>query len=67
MAGKDTSIMFRLSGTLKKRFQKCLRFEGIDQTTFLVSSIYNFVEKTEAKMEKEGWQEEKNNEEQDSE
>jgi len=63
MAGKNTSIMFRLSEKLKKRFQRCLKFEGIDQTTFLVSSIYRFVEKTEAKMEREGWEEENDGEE----
>lgn len=48
---KDERLQLRISSTLKERFMAALAQEGIDATDFLISRIYEFVEKAEKKQE----------------
>lgn len=47
---KDERIQFRLSKTLKDRFEICLEHEGLTESDFFLARIQSFCENTERKM-----------------
>lgn len=49
---KHFVIGVRISKTLKERLNQCLKYKGVDQTTFIRTQIINFVDEVEAEMEK---------------
>lgn len=49
----NPKVQVNITPKLKERFLSALEYEGIDQTNFIISKIYEFVCEVEKKKEKE--------------
>jgi hypothetical protein len=49
MTKKTEKINIAITETLKRRFLHCLELEGIDQTSFIIGRIHEFVNEVEKK------------------
>lgn len=50
---KSIKVQVNITATLKDRFLAALEYEGIDQTNFVISKIYEFVCEVEKKKEEQ--------------